>query len=177
MDVTQIQELLATHHQESFAWALRCCRGNQAEAEDLLQSSYLKVLEEKARYHNQKASFKTWLFTVIRNTAIDFYRKKMPHTVEINELLYKEATTTKSSDNVLIELENQETQAIFQQVLKQLSTQQQQVLHLVFYQEMSIEEAAKVMGVTTGTARTHYERGKKQLRKKLQTANVTRDQL
>ena len=76
MNVEQIRKLLETHHQESFAWALRCCGGNQAEAEDLLQSSYLKILEEKARYRFQKASFKTWLFTVIRNTSVDFYRKK-----------------------------------------------------------------------------------------------------
>ncbi|OJJ17443.1 hypothetical protein BKI52_26590 [marine bacterium AO1-C] len=177
MDVAQIRKLLENHHQESFAWALRCCGGKHAEAEDLLQSSYLKILEAKARYRFREASFKTWLFTVIRNTAVDFYRKKMPHVVEINEILYQQTKHTQSLDNGQMGLEAQETQQVFQQILQQLSTQQQQVLHLVFYQEMSIEEAAKVMRVTIGTARTHYERGKKQLRKRLQAANITRDHL
>ena len=41
----------------------------------------------------------------------------------------------------------------------------QHILHLVFYQNLSIEAAAKVMGVQLGTARTHYKRGKQQLSK------------
>jgi RNA polymerase sigma-70 factor (ECF subfamily) len=49
-----------------------------------------------------------------------------------------------------------------------LSTRQGQVLHLVFYQDMTIEEAAAVMGTSVGTARTHYERGKKRLRRILE---------
>lgn len=174
MDITQIRQQLAEHHQESFAWAMRCCLGNREEAEDLLQSSYLKILEEKARYRQQNAQFKTWLFTVIRNTAIDIYRKKSPHLIQINEALNTNISVF--SDNFDESIEDRETQVIFQQIMQQLSAQQQQVLHLVFYQDMSIEDAAKIMGVTTGTARTHYERGKKQLRKRLKKANLTRDQ-
>jgi RNA polymerase sigma-70 factor (ECF subfamily) len=172
MDILQIRQQLATHHQDSFAWALRCCAGNRQEAEDLLQSSYLKILEQKARYRQQQAQFKTWLFTIIRNTAVDFYRKKSPHVIQLNEALNGNIESFIDADTGL---QTDETQAIFKEMLTQLSAQQQQVLHLVFYQDMSIEEAAKVMGITTGTARTHYERGKKQLRKKLKQANLTRD--
>ncbi len=172
MDILQIRQQLATHHQDSFAWALRCCAGNRQEAEDLLQSSYLKILEQKARYRQQQAQFKTWLFTIIRNTAVDFYRKKSPHVIQLNEAL---TGNIESFIDTETGLQEDETQAIFKEMLTQLSAQQQQVLHLVFYQDMSIEEAAKVMGITTGTARTHYERGKKQLRKKLKQANLTRD--
>ncbi|EAY24306.1 RNA polymerase sigma factor [Microscilla marina] len=160
MDIIQIRQQLETYHQESFAWALRCCNGNREEAEDLLQSSYLKILEEKAKYRQQKAQFKTWLFTIIRNTAIDFYRKKSPHLIQLNDALSGHIDLF--THQVDASPQDQETQLIFQTMLKQLSAQQQQILHLVFYQDLSIEEAAKVMGITTGTARTHYERGKKQ---------------
>ena len=44
---------------------------------------------------------------------------------------------------------------------------QREVLHLVFYEGCSLAEAAEVMGARLGTVRTHYERGKAALRKRL----------
>jgi RNA polymerase sigma factor (sigma-70 family) len=48
--------------------------------------------------------------------------------------------------------------------LKQLPARQRDVLHLVFYQELTIAAAADVIGVSIGSARVHYERGKARLR-------------
>ncbi len=45
-----------------------------------------------------------------------------------------------------------------------LTARQREILHLVFYQELSVQEAAEVLGMPVGTARTHYERGKTRLR-------------
>jgi RNA polymerase sigma factor (sigma-70 family) len=48
--------------------------------------------------------------------------------------------------------------------LAQLPGRQREILHLVFYQDMSIAEAAEVTEIGVGSARTHYERGKARLR-------------
>jgi RNA polymerase sigma-70 factor (ECF subfamily) len=48
--------------------------------------------------------------------------------------------------------------------LAELPERQRAVLHLVFYQDLTIREAAHVLEVSLGTARVHYERGKKRLR-------------
>jgi RNA polymerase sigma-70 factor (ECF subfamily) len=45
-----------------------------------------------------------------------------------------------------------------------LPERQRDVLHLVFYQDLTIAQAAEVLGVALGTARVHYERGKARLR-------------
>ncbi len=54
-----------------------------------------------------------------------------------------------------------------QAALGALAARQREVLDLVFFHDMTIEEAARVMGVGLGTARVHYHRGKRRLAEKL----------
>src|SRR5690349_24887683 len=76
MDIAELKEELERLHSASFGWALSCCRRDTSEAEEVLQTVYLKILEGKARYRGE-SSLKTWLFAVIRKTAIGEYRKKL----------------------------------------------------------------------------------------------------
>ena len=59
------------------------------------------------------------------------------------------------------------------EILARLSGRQQEVLHLVFYQQLTVEEAAGIMGVSVGSARTHYQRGKERLRAELTRAGLS----
>src|SRR5689334_233240 len=57
----ELAEQLEQLHPASFAWALGCCDRDRAEAEEVLQNVYVKVLEGKARF-NGRSTLKTWLF-------------------------------------------------------------------------------------------------------------------
>ena len=61
-------------HPVSFSWALACCAFRRDEAEDVLQTVYLKLFDGRARYQG-RSSLRTWLFAVIRNTAADRRRQ------------------------------------------------------------------------------------------------------
>ena len=63
-------------------------------------------------------------------------------------------------------------QAHFQSALRTLPKRQREALHLVFYEDLSLREAADVMGISIGSARQHYERGKKKLRESLAKMEV-----
>ena len=60
-----------------------------------------------------------------------------------------------------------ELRAAYLSALDVLPARQRQVLHLLYYHELTVAEAAAVMRVSVGSARTHYDRGKKALRKRL----------
>jgi RNA polymerase sigma-70 factor (ECF subfamily) len=69
----RLREMLGGLHEECWGWALACCRGAEDTAEEVLHMSYHKVLDQRARYDGRSA-FKTWLFSVIRITALDHQR-------------------------------------------------------------------------------------------------------
>lgn len=157
--------LLEKHHRESYLWALRCCAGNTEDAKEALQETYLKVLEGRARF-DEKSAFKTWLFAVIRLTASDIRRKRIIEDIKFLELrdLFNRITSKQHYDAGANE-EGAREQLL--QSLSKLSARQEQILRLVFFHEFTIEEAAGIMGVSVGSARTHYERGKANLKIKI----------
>ena len=155
-----IKHQLEKYHAESFGWAMCCCQRNEAEAEEILQATYLKILEGKARYNNRSA-FKTWLFSVIRNTAIDWHRKKQRRLKWLNGQRQEQEAFYPPTQEVLMQKELAE---IVKEALSRLSGRQSELLQLVFYHDLSIEEAAEIIGISVGAARTHYHRGKQKLK-------------
>jgi RNA polymerase sigma-70 factor (ECF subfamily) len=165
MKPTELEAQLERLHSESFGWALHCCDRDEPEAEDVLQSAYLRLVSGKARYEG-RSSFKTWLFGVIRRTAQEHRRRSRAQRRRTLHLLPTEPVETRSPDPLLA-LEEEERSQRLLRALEALSPRQREILHLVFYQDLTIEEGAEVMGVSLGSARTHYQRGKERLRKLL----------
>ena len=162
MDIAELKAELETLHSASFGWALNCCGRDPAEAEEVLQTVYLKILEGKACFRGE-ASLKTWLFAVIRKTAIGEHRKNILRRLRWSDESEQD-TLVSPLEQPGAAFEKSEVQALFQNALKTLPHRQREALHLVFYQDLSLSEAAVVMGVSIGSARQHYERGKKRVR-------------
>jgi RNA polymerase sigma-70 factor (ECF subfamily) len=163
MDTSELRAQLELYHQESYGWALSCCLRNPVDAESVLQTVYVKVLEGKARFDG-KAAFKTWLFSVIRKTAFDHRRRRMLHRFRL--ISYEDSNAHIAQQrNPETAVYNSEIQRLFRRALARLPARQRETLQLVFYHDLSMAEAAAVMGVSIGSARTHYDRGKKQLRR------------
>lgn len=165
MDTSELRTRLAELHPLSFGWALNCCEGDPALAEDVLQIACLKVLNGKARYEAGNSAFKTWFFGVIRNTAREERRRVFLRRIKLIDFEIPAATTSPDPES---DLQRSEKAQRIRDQLNQLSRRQREVLHLVFYQDMTVDEAARTMKVSIGSARTHYARGKSRLRKLLE---------
>ena len=164
-DIT-LRSKLEAHHAESYGWALSCCRHCREEAENVLQIVYLKVLGRRAVFDG-RSSFKTWLFSVIRLTAAGERRTELFRRLHLKEFFARQFVPGGGPSGEDL-ASSSEVQGNLRRALLKLPGRQREVLHLVFYHDMSIQEAAKVMGVGIGSARTHYERGKGQMRKYLE---------
>lgn len=155
---------LAELHAASFGWALACCGRDASAAADVLQQAYWKVLDGKAKF-DERSALKTWFFSVIRFTASEQRRSilrwfRKPHEEE-------RETPASSSGKPDRAAERSESAARLSRALARLAPRQREVLHLVFYEGLTVDEAASVMGVSVGSARQHYDRGKTRLKELL----------
>lgn len=160
MDDAELRAQIELHHAAAHAWARSCCRGHPDDAEEVLQTVYLMLLDGRARFAG-RSEFRTWLFGVIRRTAAGSHRSGWLRRL----LLEREADRVAPSPPMATasEMELAERGARLRTALASLSARQREVLDLVFYHELTVEAAASVMEVSVGSARTHYARGKARL--------------
>ena len=148
-----LHHVLEQHHTDAYLWARQCCDFDDEGAKDVLQMVYLKILEGKAKY-NEKSGVKTWIFSVIRNTAKDHQKsKKALYSLSIVQEIADDYDTHEFVD--------------YQAIIRKLPERQKQVALLVFYHGQTLEEIAEILELGVGTVRTHYDRGKKALKELL----------
>ncbi|MGH7701234.1 MAG: RNA polymerase sigma factor [Gemmatimonadales bacterium] len=152
-------------HAAAFGWALSCARWDREAAEDVLQASYLKILDGRARFDG-RSTFRTWVFGVIRRTAAEARRRAALRRWLPLVRLAPAAEADAGPDPAAVVAQADET-ARLARALAALPARQREVLRFVFYEGLTIAEAAELLRVSLGTARTHYERGKTALRRML----------
>jgi RNA polymerase sigma-70 factor (ECF subfamily) len=161
--VADLDDELARHHRAAFGWALACCRWDRATAEDVLQNSYLKLVDGRAPFAGH-SEFRTFLFGVIRRTASEERRRRAIRATLSLGILRRESDAERVEHTGLATIIREESSRELIAALSKLSARQRDVLHLVFYQDFTIAAAAEVLGTSVGSARIHYERGKARLR-------------
>ena len=161
MNDAELRAQLESLHSDCFGWSLACCRRDRDEAEEVLQMAYLAVLEGRARYEGRSA-FRTWMFGVIRLTVATLRRRRWLHRLLLDRNAHRVDGPTEhpSFESAVIERDRAER---LRRALDRLSERQRDVLQLVFYHGLTVDAAAEVLGITAGSARIHYARGKTRL--------------
>jgi len=160
MDDVELRLQLERVHADCFGWAMACCGRDRDDAEEVLQTVYLSVLDGRARY-DARSSFRTWIFGVIRRTAASERRRTWLRGLLLMREAERFELESHAQPDALVELESRRDG--LHRALTNLAARQREVLQLVFYHDLTVEEAASVMGVSVGSARTHYARAKANL--------------
>ena len=158
------RQALAALHEAGFAWALSLTAYDDQAAEDVMQQTYVALLEGSARY-DERSSLKTWLFAVIRNCARQHIRRQRQERSGLARL----ARSLPADDpGTAANVPQDAPSSVVRQAIRGLPARQREVLELVIDAEFTLEQAARVLGISTGSARTHYHRAKQALRRQLE---------
>ena len=148
---------------------LRYMIGN-TDAEDITQEVFIKVWKNLKRYKPGQ-SFKTWLFAIAKNSAIDFLRKKKALNFSDlenadDDFSFSETIASKDllPDEALQKLQNSE---FLNKLLNQLSTEHKTILLLHYQEEMTFDEIGKILKKPLNTIKSYHRRAILELRKKI----------
>jgi RNA polymerase sigma-70 factor, ECF subfamily len=153
--------------------------GNRELAEDLFQEVWMRVLVRGAQF-NGRARFETWLFTIARNLVIDQRRRRtmcsLDELVEGGEddrpMSFEVADDEPTPFDRVANLLDRERIAA---ALLTLDTLHREVLVLRFYEELSLEEIAKVTHAPLSTVKSRLYRGLAMIRPGLQAQESLRE--
>jgi len=139
--------------------------------EDLAQETFLRAYRHIADFNAEKgASFSTWLITIARNLAINEKKKKNRRKEQPSSFLELNHTTSKESPQDMLEKRNLTSRV--HNAINQLPEKFQTAVILSYFDELSIEEIARIEECPVGTVKSRIFRGKQILRQILEKENV-----
>ena len=156
-DEAAMRELYAAYGQRLYAYALRLT-SDPARAEDVVQDALVAAWKSARRFRGEGRVI-AWLLGIIHHLALKSLRhSSQPLTDEIEEML--EAGSPSPEQQV----ESAEQAARVRAGLRSLSPEHRSMLELIFYQGLSLEEAAQVCRVPLGTVKSRLSYARRQLR-------------
>ncbi len=156
-DIAAFEEIYKTACSFVYSLALRVTR-NSSEAEDVVQEVFMKVHRNLSRFKFRSA-FKTWVYRVAVNTAINTYRKtskEMGRRVDFDKVarIYPAASTVQSG------MEKEENREKFSVLLTVLNPDQRVCILLREVEGLSYKEIAAVLKININTVRSRLKRAR-----------------
>lgn len=137
-----------------------CCKivKDREVAEEAAQDTFVKVYR-KLHQFDQRSSLKTWIYRIAYRTAIDYYRKTKREYTNEDALAHVAGTEASALDR----LENQDQKAALQEAITSLKPADAAVLNLYYFEELNLDDVAKIMNFTVSNAKVRLHRARKRL--------------
>ncbi|MDL2322369.1 RNA polymerase sigma factor [Bacteroidales bacterium OttesenSCG-928-A17] len=156
MNAAEFKKKFLPLHPKLYRIAFRIVE-NQEDAEDILQDSYAKLWKQKdtlSGIENQEA----FAITVLKNTCLDFLKKKKTYFLPIEDLNIE---TANSASN---RVENDDIREFIRFAVEQLPVQQQRIFQLFYQDNFSMEEIEEITGLKYSNIKVILSRTRKQIK-------------
>lgn len=156
-DRRAFEQLVRRHQGMVRAQLRRLLHGDNAEADDLAQETFLLAWRKLHQFRGE-ARFSTWLYRIAYTCFLQAYRKRSSDTMVMNNDALELPTSLRDATELRLDVE---------QAMRRLSTPEQAVLLHVVQLGLSHDQAAYVLAMPLGTLKSHARRGKAKLRTQL----------
>ena len=150
----ETQALAETYRDRLFAAAFQVC-GNAADAEDAAQEALLRYHTSEKQFENEQ-HIRAWLLRVSINCAKNLSRS-----------FFRRNTVPLETYMETLEFDSGESREIFREVMA-LPEKYRLVIHLHYYEDYSVAEIGRILGLTESNVKVRLSRGRQLLRKALQ---------
>ena len=147
-DIAAASELVGLFYQRIFAYFRRLC-GNDDDAADLTQKTFFKVWTSLASYQ-RRSSFSTWLHAIAHHVYVDWRRTNRPADPQTDE--WWEACAAVGPSPFDDAAERDTARRLFA-LVERLEEGIKEVVHLHYYQGLSLSETAEALGIATSTVK------------------------
>jgi len=140
---------------------------DQAEAEDVLQDTFLLIWENAPRYDGRLGKPFNWALTMARNKAIDRLRASQRRLRLLDQAAPEDGAVATNADPTVDHLVEGERSTAIRQALSLLPAEQRAAIDLAFFGGLTQMEIAEVLGEPLGTVKARIRRGMLKLRELL----------
>ena len=168
------QEGYATLYEEFVGGVYRLCYSivlNQEDAEDVTQESFVYAFKNLHRYDANKASFKTWLYTIAVSRSRNVLRKRHVPVIALSQLITQAIPAPRNEQPEAMSVRS-DIQSTIQTALATLSEPLRTAVVLRYGMQMTYREIAEVMDCPPKTAESRVRLAHKKLRHVLQPEGV-----
>lgn len=151
-------ELYETYKKQIYAYLLKNT-GNPHIAEELTHDTFIKAFKSLNKFRGE-STLKTWLFTIARNTYLNYYKKKATKYEISNDIIDLEWSDKRDAYREM------EAKVNISAILSMLSEKDRTFLLLRDQQGMSYREIANITGDTEGTVKVGIYRARKRFKEK-----------
>ncbi len=152
-DMAAACELLNAFYEKVFAYFRRLC-GREEDAADLTQKTFAKVWASLGSYR-QRSTFSTWVHGIARHVYVDWRRRKDLSSQADDS--WWDAQPDSQAGPFESTAEREIAQQLYALVDK-LDEDAREAVHLHYYQELTLEQTAEVLGVAASTVKYRLRR-------------------